>query len=363
MLPIINGVVLDNNRRPVSKVKISLKGKVAAESGADGSFSVPLAKLVKAESRVALTFAAEGYVSNTKMYDPKVAGINIVVIWPVAHSVKFDPSRDFDIELGSSRIQIPANVLAGSDGKKFSGPAALRYTWFDVTSPLQRAAAPGNFSGQMLDRSVRRLNSYGIFDFAVNDLKGRLLSLVRGAKIDLSIPVPRTLAPKAPKQVGYFDFDTVTGLWMQVGTFQFAPNTMSYNGSVTSFGGAHNLDDPQDTTCVTIQVVMQWNSAPLPNMSVTAHGPQYDSTGTTNAFGQVCLLVQRNASFTVDAFGGNYTTPLPLPIFTSPNFSSAASDCGDSVKCPLLGTVYADIATGGVGLWRNDPLVRDGFGV
>jgi hypothetical protein len=343
----IVGHVLDRNRRPVAKAKISLKGKVVAESRKDGFFSVDLAK---AESRVALTFAAEGYVSNTRVYDSKAEGINVVVVWPIAYRVKFDSSHELDLELGLSRIQIPANALTGPEGEKFKGPATLRFTPFDVTSPLQRAAAPGDFSGQLLDRSIRRLNSYGIFDFDLQNPKGQSLKLARGAKIDLSIAVPPKLARQAHETTGFFNFDVMAGLWMQIGNFAFAQDTLTYNGSVTSFGGAHNLDDPQDTTCVTVQVVNAWDSTPLANFSVTAHGPQYDSYGTTDSNGFVCLLVQRNAGFSAEAwgtFGGSdYGTPSPLPTFTSPDFSSGAGDCGDPTRCPFVGTIYADLIVG-----------------
>jgi len=351
----ISGRVLDNNRRPVAKAKISLKGKVVAESDDAGFFSVALAK---AESRVALTFAAEGYVSNTKVYDAKAkAGIVIVVVWPIAYRVKFDPSRDFDVELGSSRIQISANALAGPSEEKLAGPVALRFTLFDITSPLQRVAASGDFSGQMLDRSIQRLNSFGIFDFAVHDLKGGVLSVRRGAKIDLAIPIPRKLADKAPKQVGYFDFNASAGRWIQVGTFELAPRRLTYNGSITRFAGpdgdtSHNLDIPQDITCVTVQIVNPYDTTGMPGLPgawVLAQGAQYFATGTTNAQGFVCLLVERGANFTVTAQGSfgssNYATPHPV-VFTAPNFSSGASDCGDPVKCPLLGTVPIDFIVG-----------------
>lgn len=347
MAATIAGRVVDNNLRPVGKVKISLKGKTVAESGKDGFFAVSLAK---AESRIALTFAAEGYVSNTKVYDGKAkGGINTVVIWPVAYRVKFDPARELDIELGASRIRVPGNVLTGPGGEKLNGAAALRFTWFDVTSSFQRAAAPGDFSGQMLDRSIRRLNSYGIFDFAVNDLEGRPLSLSREAKIDLHIAVPTKLADKAPKQVGFFDFDRLVGRWIEVGIFQFVPQTLTYNGSVTSFGGAHNLDDPQDTTCVRVQVINPYDSSGVSGAFVTANGSQYSSSGTTDVNGFVCLLVQRNATFTVSAQGSignsNYGTEFP-PTFTSPNISSGANDCADPTKCPFVGTVPIDFITG-----------------
>lgn len=344
----IAGQVVDNGGQPVSKATISLKGKVVGESANDGTFSITLAR---SESPVALTFAAEGYVSNTRVYDPKATGTgNVVVIWPIAYRVRFDSSSELDIELGSSRIKVPANVLIGPGGEKLNGPVVLRFTLFDITNRFQRAAAPGDFSGRMKDGSIRRLNSFGIFDFDLHDLKGRPISLSPGAKIDLSIAVPPKLAGLAPKQVGFFDFDDREGRWIQVGTFEYVPRTLTYNGSVTSFGGAHNLDDPQDTTCIMVQVVNMYDGSGMPNFSVTAHGQQYDSYGTTDSSGFVCLLVQRNSTFTVTAsgiFGSNsWGVPIP-PTFTSPNFSSGASDCGNGcTTCPFLGTVPVDFLVG-----------------
>ena len=336
---LISGHVLDNNRRPVDKVKVSLKGKVVAESGNDGSFSV---KLAKAESRVAITFAAEGYVSNTRVYDSRAGSGNVVVIWPIAYRVKFDPLRELDIELGSSRIQIPGNALTGPGGKRISGAVGLQFTLFDITSPFQRAAASGDFSRQLPDGKIQRLNSFGIFDFGVRDLKGGPLNLRDGARVDLSIAIPPRLAQHAPRQVGYYSFDTLSGMWIPAGTFNFVPSTLRYNGHVTVLEvGSHNFDEVSDTTCVTIQVVSFFDGSGMPGFQVTAHCAQFDSYGTTDANGFVCWLVQRNATFTVTAqgtFGGTFWGSSQQSTFTSPDFSSGAADCGDPTKCPFLGT-------------------------
>lgn len=345
-MPSISGHVRDNNRRPVGKVKVSLKGKVVAESGNDGSFSV---NLPKAESRVAITFTAEGYVSNTRVYDSRAGGGNVVVIWPVAYRVKFDASRDLDIGLDASRIQVPANALVGNGGKKVDQSVELQFTLFDITSPFQRSAAPGDFSGQLPDGKIQRLNSYGIFDFGVRDLKGNTLRLRDGAKIDLSIAIPPRVMQQAPKQVGFFSFDTLSGLWIPAGTFNFAPRTQTYNGSMTVLVAVLNLDTPLDTTCVTVQVTNFYDGSGMAGFQVTAHGSQYDFYGTTDANGFVCLVVQKNATFTVTAqgtFGGSlWGTPHPS-TFSSPNLSSGAGDCGDSTNCPFLGTVPVDFAVG-----------------
>jgi hypothetical protein len=342
----ISGHVLDHNRRPVGKVKVSLKGKVVAESGNDGSFSVNLAK---ADSRLVVTFAAEGYVSNTRVYDSRAGEGNTIVIWPIAYRVKFDPSRELEIELGSSRIHIPANVLTGQGGKKIDGAVRLQFTLFDITSPFQRAAAAGDFSGQLPNGRIQRLNSYGIFDFDLRDLKGTPLSLRGGARIDLSIAVPPRLVQHAPRQVGFFTFDKLSAMWIPAGTFEFVPSTLTYNGSVPAlFTGSYNLDFPQDTTCVTVQVINFYDGSGMGGFQVTAHGPQSDSYGTTDANGFACLLVQTNATFTVTAqgsFGGGFWgTPHPS-TFTSPNISSGGN-CTDPTKCPFLGTVPVDFVTG-----------------
>ena len=92
--PRVSGLVVDNNRHPVSKVRISLKGRVVGESAEDGSFSVVLPR---SEPRIALTFAANGYVSNTQVFDSKATGINTIVVWPVAYRIKFDASRALDV--------------------------------------------------------------------------------------------------------------------------------------------------------------------------------------------------------------------------------------------------------------------------
>jgi len=343
----IAGHVLDSNRRPVGKARVSFKGKEVAESRSDGFFSVTLEK---PESRLALTFASEGYVSNTRVYGPRAGLGQVVVMWPIGYRVKFDPSRELDIELGSSRLQIPAKALTGPSGEKLSGPVRLQFTWFDVTNAFQRAAAPGDFSGQLLDGSIRRLNSYGIFDLQILDLKGFSLMLSPSAKVNLAIPVPRRLARRAPKEVGFFDFDTLTGRWIQVGTFSLAPGSLTYNGSVKRLGGQYNLDDPQNTTCVTVRVVNMWDGAPMPDMYVEAQGDQYYSWGWTGANGLVCLLVQRDGYFQVNASGtvngSFYGTPNP-PTLHAPDFCSNEDDCGNPTMCPLVGEVQVDLIVGG----------------
>lgn len=334
----ISGHVVSNERRPLTGVSIYHSRKIVARTDQDGYF---VADFPKKSERTALTFSAEGYVENTQVYKVSAAGNgNVIIIWPVAYRVVFDPASDMDVEMGGSRIRISKNTLVDQKQKKVSGKVRLDFTLFDVTDPIQRAAASGDFSGKMLDGSIRRLNSYGIFQLDVRDQKNRDVMLKRGAVADVSIPVPRRLAEIAPAKISYFDLENTSGYWIETGVFEFDRKTLVYNGSVTSFGGVHNLDDPQDTVCVTIRIVRGSDHTPISNAFVTANGLQYSSTGSTDVNGYVCLLVQRNAQFSVTAsamIGSSYYgTPSPT-TFVSPNFSSGAGDCGDPDLCPILG--------------------------
>ena len=344
----LSGHVVDKDRRPVANVKITSNGRTIGTTGGDGSFAV---KLRDAARRVAVTFGARGYVANTRIFDGRGSRGNLIVIWPTASRVGFDPGRGLDVELGSSRIQVPADALVSSGGKKADGRAELRFTLFDVTDPFQRAAAAGDFASRSTDGTTERLSSFGIFDLDVTDASGRRLGLRRDASVELAVAVPPRLARRAPKEVGFYDFDPLSGFWVPAGTFGFVPAGLTYNGSVVPFGGLHNLDETQSVTCVTVQVVSIWDGSGMGGFQVTAHGPQYDSYGTTDGNGFVCLLVDTGATFTVTAFGTVgatfWSSPQP-PTFTAPNFSSTAEDCGDSVKCPLLGTVAVDFVVGGI---------------
>src|SRR5438067_1985431 len=101
----IAGHVINNDRRPVKNVAILYQGKRITETRNDGFFA---AELATSETRVALTFIADGYVVNTKVYGSRVASTgNTIVIWPIAYRIRFDPSRELDIDLGGSRIRAP----------------------------------------------------------------------------------------------------------------------------------------------------------------------------------------------------------------------------------------------------------------
>ena len=254
-----------------------------------------------------------------------------------------------DVSFGKARIQIPAGDLAEENEQTMREKVELRWTLFDVTNATQRRAASGDFSGKLLDGRNCRLNYFGIFDFDLRSHNGKRPRLRRDSGIQLAVPISPRLMPRAPRNIGFYNFDRPTGRWIQIGQFELSPSTLTYNGTVHSYGGVHNLDDPQDTVCVTVRAVNVWDSSPLASATLVAHGDQYDSSGTTDSDGLVCLLVQRNAQFTVTGsaiYGSSHWYTTAPITFTSPNFSSGAGDYGNSDSCPFSGDVPLDLIVG-----------------
>jgi hypothetical protein len=349
----IEGRVMDNQRRLLGGVAISRAGKVVGNSQPDGTFSVPVPK--SSGRRFVLTFAAEGHVTNTRVFDPWAVCRRTVRLWPVAYRLRFDPARGLDATLGGARIQVPPNALVGPEGKGLRGPVELRFTLLDVTTVLGCQAAPGDFSGTLRNGKAARLDSYGIFDLSVEDAKGRRLALARGAKVGLAIPVPPKLAEGAPKKIGFFGFDPREGRWTQRGDFTYKPGDITYNGSIENFpdasgSTAYNLDGAQNIVCVQVTVQRDYDGAPMGGCSVEASDAttvQYLSGGTTDAYGNVCLLVRRNSQFKVTAYCDCCgTVPGAEPVFTAPDFSSDATACGNSALCPNVGPVMVSVIVG-----------------
>jgi hypothetical protein len=341
-----SGRVIDSNNIPISGASIAFMGQIIATTAEDGTFSAPVAN---AGERISLVFSAPGFVSTAKSFNTTARTSNVIVIWPIAHRMTFDPASDLDVELGGTHLRLPAGTLLDAQGAALKERAQVAYTLFDVSDARQRAAAPGDYSAINPDGTIQRLESFGIFDLDIRALSGQPVTLADGAGLAIAIPVPPRLVRRAPRKIGHYVMDAMTARWVLVGHFLLDPPTLTYNGTITRLGGAGNLDTDLEIVCVTIRVVTVWNGQPLANMLITAEGPNWISTGTTNASGLACLLVGKNQTFTAKAEGmvgsSSYGTPVK-PTFQGPNFNSGASDCGNSERCPLLGTIEADLIVG-----------------
>ena len=120
-----------------------------------------------------------------------------------------------------------------------------------------------------------------------------------------------------------------------------------YTGTITRFDWEWNVDNPLDTTCITVKVIDVYgsNQGPIANALVEATGLNYNtiSSGYTNSQGLVCLLVKINSWIKITAYDPLYpNNPLGPYNVMSPNIVSGASNCGNPTLCPLIFTVEQD---------------------
>jgi hypothetical protein len=204
----------------------------------------------------------------------------------------------------------------------------------------------GDFTAQMSDKSTRMLESFGVFEIAAVDAKGRRANLAHGKTARFDFPLPRALRDRAPKRTGLFSFDIESGFWVEEGEAVLTEQLV-YSGTINRFDWDWNLDNPLDTTCITVKFVDVYgsNAGPIANALVEATGVTYNtiSSGYTNNQGLVCLLVKINSAITIKAYDPAYPGTFIGPLTaTSPNIVSGASDCGDATLCPLIITVEQD---------------------
>ena len=209
----------------------------------------------------------------------------------------------------------------------------------------------------MRDNSVRTLESFGIFEAYVEDLRGRRAGLAPGKTAIINLPIPLRNLGNVPRTIGLFSFGTISGRWIEAGTLIRSDDGLTYNGTINTIDVNWNGDDPVDTTCIRVQVFEPHfpnppHGPPAVNTHVTATGVSYNgsSDGYTDSNGFVCLLVKRNSQVSLQAFSTQVSSYVSVPIvITTPNIASGAADCGNIARCPLQ-EIDLDIIVGLPGL-------------
>ena len=115
----------------------------------------------------------------------------------------------------------------------------------------------------------------------------------------------------------------------------------TYDGWITTFDSAWNVDNPLDTTCIHAQVIRVYpTTGPVAGALVTATGVSY--TGLSNAYtdaqGYACLLVKINSVVDLEAFIGTFS--LGVQQVTTPTFVAGAAQCTSFALCPLVGVPF-----------------------
>lgn len=203
----LRGTVVDPKGTPVAGAEVMLYGRTVTTTGADGAFSLRL----PARERVAVTVRAPRFATTTKVFEARSGGgINTVLIWPRAASQRIRGSEGGRLTFPGATIAIPPDTFVDTYGHRVSGDVEISLTAVDLNDKRQVAAAPGNFTARMRDGSIRRLETFGLFELAAES-DGRAVEFARGKEATVQLE----MRPGAPEEVPSFLFDTTSGLWIQ----------------------------------------------------------------------------------------------------------------------------------------------------
>lgn len=348
----LSGRVVAPGNVPVAGVEVRIPRRGATTfTNSNGEFVFPRIALAQ-DQRLSVNFDAPGYMKTTRVYNVGrnrriVSGPDITVIWPVALTVPMDATLGGELSFPGGTITFPPNALANEQGSPAQGTVNVNFTRLDVTDPVQLRSVPGDFTARMQDNTIRRLESFGVFEVIARDINGQRLDLAPGRSADFELLIPPSRLLPAPKVIGLFSFNPDSGLWIEEGRATRTIDGLYYSGTINRFDYSWNVDDPFDTTCITVRFIDVFgsNAGPLANALVEAQGVNYStiSSGYTNSQGYVCLLVKINSLIDVTAYEPSTNFPISLDPFLSPNIVSGAADCGDPDLCPLVATVESDL--------------------
>jgi Carboxypeptidase regulatory-like domain len=340
----ISGRVVDDRKNPVRGVQVQAQGRRPVLTNGKGEFI--LAHLRPAE-RLAVNFSAPGFMNTTRVYRATAGAARIggksatIVIWPRAAAVTLDATRGGKVTFrNGGGVTLPARSLIDGNGKPVRGQVRVNLTYLDVANQEQIKAAPGDFTARMRNGKVSRLESFGIFEISVNDLRGRPVELIRGKTARLELPIPRERADKAPRTTGLFSFDRVSGSWVEEGRLIREVREVGqllYTATINQVNVAWNADDLLETTCLIVYVLNPLASEGVEaNAIVQVSGVNYSYTATTpgtNADGITCVLVKRCELVTVQAFS-TQNPSLVSPVQTVMSSCSVGnmSDCPENLQ-------------------------------
>lgn len=345
----VKGRVVDPRNNPVVGAQVRVPGREAVLTDGKGEFNL---RGLPAAERLAVSFSAPGFMDTTRIYNSRRSSIGAitVVIWPRAAPVSLDAERGGKLTFPGGTVTFPPRVLVDAAGRAVRGNVRVSFSALDVSDRQQIRSAPGDFTARMRDKKTRRqLETFGVFEVFVEDANGRRANLAPGRKAAVELFIPRALRRTVPASVGLFSFEEESGLWLEEGTLRRTLDRTWFTVSLPSVLPVWNADMVLDTTCIKLKILDRGCDYPsglppvLPGAYVEACGVGYSgfSGGYTDANGEVCLPVKRNATVSVTAHHPSLTNIHSNPIeITTPGHVAKVSDCGNPSLCPLAATTH-----------------------
>jgi endo-1,3-1,4-beta-glycanase ExoK len=304
----ISGRVVDPQDHAVAGVKVRLGNRVVGITDRNGTFVIRAVP----DDRLAVSFSARNYIDTTRVYDTRRNSsiTDVLVIWPRSAPLSLNAARGGTLTFPSGIVTIPPRALVDGRKRLVKGDVRVSFSAFDVTDPLQYRSAPGDFTARMRDNSIRKLETFGVFEIYVEDTRGNRVDLAEGQRAEVELAVPRSLRP--PETVGSYRFEQTSGLWVEAGTFRRTERS-ALASTLSTFASQWNADDVMNTTCIQVTADCDCIGVSTSNFQAQGQGVSYAHSFT--AVKDECVNVKTNATLTLTPVHNNMN-PVPVEITT-----------------------------------------------
>jgi endo-1,3-1,4-beta-glycanase ExoK len=317
----ISGRVVDPQDHAVAGVEVRLGNRLVGITDRSGKFVI---RAAPANNRLAVSFSAPKFMSTTRIYEAaaRLNG-NTVVIWPRSAPLPLNATQGGTLTFPAGTLTIPPRALLDDRRRPVEGDVRVSFSAFDVTDPAQYRSAPGDFTARMRDNSIRRLETFGVFEIYVEDARGNRVDLADGQLAEVNLVVPESLSP--PETVGSYSFEAVSGLWVEAGTFR-RTEMGTLTTTLSTLQVAWNADDVMNTTCIIVTADCGCIGASTSNFSAQGQGVSYAHSFT--AVKDQCVDVKTNATLALTPVHNNMD-PVPVQITTP----STIANCNTQSAC------------------------------
>jgi len=199
------GTVTDEQGKPLSGATVAVNG-VKTQTDSTGSFKVYAARA----DRYVINVTKSGYMMHPRFeYAPHV-NLKLTLKKVTMHQISFDPSKSRkEIDPRKTQIDLPANALVDSEGKKPTGNVNLAMYTYD----LENEPMPGDMGAIDSDGDPVYLESVGVFVAEFTDDSGKKYNLAEGKEATVSVLAPSTTIDASEISLWYYD--ETQGLWIE----------------------------------------------------------------------------------------------------------------------------------------------------
>lgn len=352
----VNGIVVDENDRPVAGVTVT-SGANSTITDRYGSFRFRNISLSKANGTVKVV--KPGYFNAYRTFYSVAGRINNVRIKliPKTNSGNFSGSAGGTVSIaGGAKLVMPANAVTDASGNAYNGQVNVAMAWIDPSSTDLPYTVMGDLRGINTSGAEMGLSTYGMVGVELTDGSGQALKVASGKTAELTFPVPASLQGSAPTTIDLWHFDEATARWKQEGTATKVGSNYVANVSHFSFWNC-DAPFPLIDLCMSFQTP---NNQPLINAHVRIKRVVNNTYGHgwTDSLGNLCGKVPKNEALVLEVldqcnavvysqnigpFSANTTLPTITVTIPAPNtlvITGTVTNCANANVTNGVAIVY-----------------------